>query len=163
MILGRVLEENQDERPGRATGPTTPDGKDRSSRNATKHGCRAKRVILSDESQAEYDALRAGWFEEYEPGTFASESLIDKLVLEDWLLKRAERRVVEAEERLEASGDAMQWTEEQHKHLQLMHRYKTTAERAFYRSWRAVEQLRGSRMREAFAMERMREHAAEKA
>ena len=160
----KVLDESKDEhRPGYATGPRTIQGKERSSRNATKHGCRTKRPLLGDESQAEYDALRAGWLEEYDPATFASVSLVEKVALEDWLLKRAERRVVEAEERLEADGDAMQASEEQHKQLQLMQRYKTTAERAFYRAWRAVEQLRSSRMREALAMERMRERTAEKA
>jgi hypothetical protein len=63
--------------------------------------------------------------------------LVEQLILNDWLLQRANRRMLEAEA---APADA----EYEHR-LELMQRYKTSAERAFYRALAAMEALRKDR------------------
>ncbi len=127
-------------------GPKTTEGKKRSSRNSTTHGLRATRVlILADESQDDYDETRDGWLTTYEPANYHETRLVDQLILNDWLLQRANRRLLETEVTLVGKEETCQpanWTAEQEHKLDLVQRYKTTLERAFYRSLNAVEGLR---------------------
>lgn len=117
----------------RGGGPHTEDGKKNSSRNSTKHGCRAKTRILPDERQEDYDKVAYGWKAEYEPEGYMEERLVELLIENDWMLRRVMRRLKETEE---GTHD-----------FDLMLRYKTTAERSFYRSLNAVQQLRKDRIR----------------
>ena len=131
--------------------PNTPEGKDISSKNATKHGIFSKRIILEDESQDDYDRLIAGWYEQWEPADFQEKKLVDTLIRNDWWHQRAERRLFEAEAAIaDRSGVNPQgWTAEDKHLLENMQRYKTTMERAFYRAWRALQGLRKDVMRES--------------
>lgn len=126
-----------------STGPNTPEGKGKSSQNSIKHGRRATRVvILEGETQEDYDALREGWLTHFGPGEFAAERLVERVILNDWLVERASRWLLEAQAAVACGGDPMEWSEEKLHRLDLMLRYQTSAERAFYRSWRAAENLR---------------------
>ena len=68
---------------------------------------------------------------------------------------RAERNAEEAEARLEEK-DPSEWTDADHKFLQLMMRYQASRERTFHRAWRAFEQLRKDRLGEALAILRLK-------
>ncbi len=115
----------------RGGGPKTPEGKAKSSENSAKHGMRAKQFRLAaDETQEEYDEHRANWWAQLGPESFLEEQMMNQLILNHWLMLRGNRRYLEAE----IEGD-------QHT-IELMQRYKTTAERAFYRSWAVVRQLK---------------------
>jgi hypothetical protein len=63
---------------------------------------------------------------------------------------------MKAEARL-AEMEPEEWTESDHKFLQLMMRYQTTRERSFHRAWRAFEQLRKDRLGEAAAVQRIKQ------
>ncbi len=130
----------------------TPEGKEQSARNATKHGLLAKRyLILADETREQYEETRKGWLENYEPADYHEARLVDQLILNDWLLKRANRRLLDVEAALTGEEETCQaagWTAEQEHKIELMLRYKTTQERAFYRSLNAVEGLRKDLLRE---------------
>ncbi len=118
-------------------GPNSATGKGRSSQNSTKHGARSTSVlILADETQEDYDEVRNGWLANYEPADYHEMRLVEQLILNDWLMQRANKRLLEAE----AEG-------EEHR-IELMMRYKTTNERAFYRSLNAIEGLRKDMRRE---------------
>ncbi len=127
-------------------GPKSPWGREKSSRNSTTHGLRATRVlILAGESQDDYDDTREGWLATYEPENFHERSLVEQLILNHWMMQRANRRLLEAEADLVGSEEtryADGWTPAQEHTLDLVQRYKTTHERAFYRSLNAVESLR---------------------
>ncbi|HEU5231571.1 MAG TPA: hypothetical protein VFU50_01835 [Terriglobales bacterium] len=113
----------------RGGGPNTADGKKNSSRNSTTHGCRAKTVVILDgECQEDYDQMKSEWNEEFGPESYMEERLVEILVDNDWFLRRAMRRLHEAE-----AGDG---------NVDLMQRYKTSAERSFYRSLNALQGLR---------------------
>ncbi len=128
--------------PSKSGGPKTPEGKKRSSQNSTAHGLRSTHLmILPDEERAEYEKTRQGWMETYEPEGYHEVRLVDQLILNDWLLKRANRRLIKAE----TDEDA---TEEHEHRRELILRYKTTSERAFYRALSAVEGLRKDILRE---------------
>jgi hypothetical protein len=132
--------------PGKSTGPLSDTGKDTSSQNATKHGGRANRLIIKGERQEDFDALRKEWFDEYVPKKGLEESLMEHIVQCKWFLIRAERNVMEAEARL-TEKDPDEWTDNDHKYLQLMMRYQ---------AWRAFEQLRKDRIGEAAGMVRLK-------
>jgi hypothetical protein len=51
----------------KSTGPRTPEGKLRASRNAVTHGLTARHEVLSIEDRAEYEALRAALISEHQP------------------------------------------------------------------------------------------------
>lgn len=113
----------------RGGGPKSIDGKKNSSRNSTTHGCRAKTVvILEGEHQEDYDQMKSEWNEEFGPESYMEKRLVEILVDNDWFLRRAMRRLHEAE-----AGDG---------NVDLMQRYKTSAERSFYRSLNALQHLR---------------------
>ena len=146
-----------EKKPGMATGPTTPEGKERSARNATTHGVRAKNtLILPDETQEEFDRVKAGWMAEYGPHGYAEERLVEEVYLNDWFLKRAMRRLQEAEAKLlEHIDDSEEELARYEKRVDLMLRYKTTQERSFHRALGAVQAFRrdlAARTKHFFAM-----------
>ncbi len=128
----------------RGGGPKTPDGKANSSQNSTQHGLRAKTVvILAEESEEEYEKVVRGWNERWVPTDYEQEKLVESLIQNDWLHRRAQRWLLATEARIvaEAGLDAVDWTAEQRHKMELVQRYKTTAERAFYRAWSALRGL----------------------
>jgi hypothetical protein len=90
-------------------------------------------VILPDEIQEDYDRTRRHWVTEFEPEGYMEERLVEILIENDWGLKRAVRRLNQAE----AAGQD----------IQPRLRSKYSAERAFYRSLNALQQLRKDLMR----------------
>jgi hypothetical protein len=78
---------------GKATGPRTLQGKQKASRNATKHGVFSKVIVLSSESKAEYEELLAGLRETLQPEGTLEELLVEKLATTLW----RQRRLLSAE------------------------------------------------------------------
>jgi predicted metal-dependent hydrolase len=121
----------------RSPGPRTPEGKAISSQNATTHGCRSKTLILRHEDPAEYEALHKKWWDEYQPSGHIEETLVQQLIDNHWFLKRASLRLEQVE--WEMPMNAKHWIESYQKEVGLFTRYKTAAERAFYKSFHEVE------------------------
>ncbi len=129
-----------EEKKKRGGGPKTSEGKGRSSRNSTKHGACAKHfLVLEDESKDEYQRHYDGWLDEFQPQSFIEQELLQQLIWNSWLMKRATRRAMKNE--ATADVEPANWTAPEEHKLELMQRYKTTAERAFYRSLGALRQL----------------------
>jgi hypothetical protein len=61
----------------KSTGPKTPEGKAASFMNALRHGLRARKVVLRDENQNDYDRLHAGFQDLYRPQNAAEQHLVD--------------------------------------------------------------------------------------
>ena len=72
----------------RATGPRTPQGKERSKFNARKHDLFSKDVLLHDESRTEYDALLDGLMEDRQPRGKLGIVLVEKLATNLWRQRR---------------------------------------------------------------------------
>lgn len=124
--------------PGRSTGPLTPGGKSRSSMNRLDHGCRSEQLILPTEDPAEYEFTYNGWLEAYPcDGDPEAQTLVFETAKAHWFLKRNEKRLHQIESRLPA--DAWLWTDDNHKLLANATRYKTAAERSFFRWYKALE------------------------
>lgn len=74
--------------PQRSTGPRTPAGKARVSRNALKHGLAGKDLVFPSENPRHYDAFRAGLIESLDPRGDLEALLADRIVADAWRLRR---------------------------------------------------------------------------
>jgi hypothetical protein len=141
-------------RQGQGGGPNTDTGKQRSSRNSTKHGCTARQVaLLENEDPEEYDAHERRWVTEYRDERVSNERLRQEVIRASWLLQRIERRYDEVEAKL-GKKSILKWTEAEHQQMQLVLRYRTTAERTFHRALGALEGMRRGRELEKIALEK---------
>jgi hypothetical protein len=104
-------------------------------------------LLLAGESEETYQETRRGWLKSFEPTGYHEERLVEQVILNDWLLRRANRRMLEAE----AAVDAENYEDR----IERVQRYKTSAERAFYRALAAVESLRKDQLRERLIEERL--------
>jgi hypothetical protein len=75
----------------KSTGPRTPEGKRVSSQNALKSGLDAKSQIVPGESPEEFAELQAEYFEQFAPAGAEQRFLVDKLIRNEWLLRRYHR------------------------------------------------------------------------
>ena len=74
-----------------STGPRTPEGKIRSSQNASKHGLTAREVIIAAGEQEEFDDLLANYQADVKPQGAIQQTLFNQLVAAAWNLRRIGR------------------------------------------------------------------------
>ncbi|HEX3681052.1 MAG TPA: hypothetical protein VHU83_00825 [Bryobacteraceae bacterium] len=162
------MPESDEDRPYRppsytfSTGPKSPEGKAASSQNATKHGCCSNKLILPDEDEQEWNDLKQGWMDDYNPHTHAARALVYDAAVAQWLLLRARRRYYEAEWSIYSElPDPIRWADAHHQKIERFTRYRTTAERAFTRALNNLERLRKTRQQEVERALRHEQRAAE--
>ena len=73
----------------KSTGPTTPEGKERSRRNAIRHGLTAETVIAPLEDAEDYQAFEAAVIADYDAATAVERELVLRLASVLWRLRRA--------------------------------------------------------------------------
>ena len=117
---------------------------------------RSRTVIIGEERQEDFDRLAAGWRADFDYEGQAAESLLERVILEDWFLRRAVGVYMDAEAEL-AEVHPLDRTEEQHAQMQLYLRYKTTAERSFYRAYYALRGLRKDKLKEELDLNKWRQ------
>jgi hypothetical protein len=136
----RIFEESEKRNCGR-TGPTSPEGRCASSKNAINHGACARTLILPHESEEEWQLLLAHWCETYQP---AEDSLAYEFVLKtaqaEWHRRRAQLNFDDCMAST-GGGSTINWTPDQIKKHDLALRYKNSAERSFQREFRLLEQF----------------------
>ena len=69
-------------------GPTTPEGKARSSQNALKHGLTAGFTLLPSESEPDFERLLEAHRNHHQPATALEEELVRNLAVTRWRLAR---------------------------------------------------------------------------
>ena len=74
--------------PAQPMGPRTELGKERSSRNAIKHGIFSKAILLQGESRKEFESLHRELWETVRPVGRLEELLVDKLASISWRYRR---------------------------------------------------------------------------
>jgi hypothetical protein len=135
-------------KPRGRTGPTTEQGKQIASRNAAKHNCTSKSLIVPGEIQSEFDALLASLIAEYQPATEMQQIRVEEAARATWELRRAHREFDKSQVRLYGEQPNMcDWTPKQQAELDRMSRYRTRAERAYHRALQSIECLRTMRLR----------------
>ena len=70
------------------TGPRTREGKEKSKKNATKHGIFSSVIVLDGESRSEYQSLLNGLRAAYQPEGTLEEVLVEKLATLLWRTRR---------------------------------------------------------------------------
>ena len=73
----------------KSTGPTSPEGKQRASRNALRHGLTAETVIMPLEDADDYEAFEESVAASFDPETAVERELILRLASLLWRLRRA--------------------------------------------------------------------------
>ncbi len=73
----------------KSTGPTTPEGKERSRCNAVRHGLTAETVIADLEDADDYQAFEAAVIADYDAQTAVERELVLRLASVLWRLRRA--------------------------------------------------------------------------
>jgi hypothetical protein len=73
----------------KSTGPKTPKGKERSARNAIRHGLTAETVIAGLEATEDYQAFEAAVITDYDAETAVERELVLRLASVLWRLRRA--------------------------------------------------------------------------
>ena len=115
-------------------GPATPEGKLRSSQNATRHGLLACCVVMENEASTAFDALLAEHVDRLQPADALELGFIEEMAAACWRMRRAwalETRIYENHAKAQPPGDeidrmAAAFTDSAtHPGLGLMHRYET--------------------------------------
>ena len=121
----------------RRGGPTSPEGKAKSSLNRLTHGCRSETIVLPFEDPEQWEFTLQSWMTSYNPQESTAATLVFETARAQWIFQRNQQRLDETESGL--PPDAIQWTEEHIKRYNNFLRYKTTAERGFYRAFNNLE------------------------
>jgi hypothetical protein len=129
------------------TGPTTEQGKQISSRNASKHNCTSTSLIVNGESPAEFASLLENLTAEYQPETEMQQIIVKEAARAIWELARVNREFDKSQQQLYlAQSNMHEWNTAQQAEFERMLRYRTKAERAYGRAWQRVEYLRKLRL-----------------
>ena len=73
----------------KSTGPRTPEGKEKASQNALKHGLFAREAVIRGEDEDEFEMHRESLLDQLMPRAPLEEILADRIVDLSWRLKRA--------------------------------------------------------------------------
>jgi hypothetical protein len=119
-----------------STGPQTPEGKQRSSRNALKHGLFSRQILMWDEDAGELEQFRQDMLESLRPVGAMEEMLADRIVSESWRLQRADRLEAKEFNRTEY------WNIE---NVTLLEIYQVRIERSMYRAIKELERRQEAR------------------
>ena len=118
----------------RSRGPVTPEGKRRSSQNATRHGLLARCIVMENESQTAFEALLAQHLDRLRPADALEFGFIEEMAAAYWRMRRAwalETRIFENHAKAQPPGDeidrmAAVFTDPAaHPGLGLINRYET--------------------------------------
>ena len=144
-----------DERKPNATGPTgprTPEGKARSSRNAFRHGLTGQRFVFTDEEAPAYREHHAAIAAYYKPFGPIETSLVDAIAVGIWRLQRAaaiEQGIFTEEELRDSEaadprGPAAAW-QSQAKFLDLLGKYERRLRRALEKDKNELAEIQSAR------------------
>jgi hypothetical protein len=72
----------------KSTGPITPAGKSKVAQNARKHGLTAQQIVLSGESEADYEHLLGAYLDQFQPQTTLEFELVHVMAAARWRHRR---------------------------------------------------------------------------
>ncbi|MCC6345330.1 MAG: hypothetical protein IT166_24225 [Bryobacterales bacterium] len=127
-------------------GPVTPEGKARSSQNGRIHGFTASRIVFhTPEEQADYDALLRDYTAHLKPNGPIELDTFHQLIHAAWRLRNL--AIADAALYEKAGADPfLSEDPEIEKRAALLHRYRTTAERAYTRALNQLKSLQNNRL-----------------
>ena len=135
----------------KSTGPKSEEGKARASMNALSHGLTAEQAVLPHEDDHDYEKLRAGMLESYDPADTAEQALVEELANAYWRLLRLHRVETRYWENLGGSynradeGIAEALIHTPDRQTRNFFRYYAQIEKSYYRALAAANQIKRDR------------------
>ena len=130
----------------KSTGPTTPEGKQHSSRNALQSGISAESEIIIGERPDDLARLRDEYLQHYRPDSPVARDLVDSLVRSAWLRRRF--ALIEADLFNSRYDDLIEPDVHRafrfgnyYKRFNLLERRINSVDRAFHRSLKALKEI----------------------
>ncbi len=141
----------------KSTGPTSSEGKKKSSMNRLSHGFASSATVMPGEDPNEFKALLDSLIAEYQPVGETEQILVEKMATNNWLSQRAFR--------LQGYAFSAQMLQDDKfgmpKDLGLLIRYHAAAERAFHKAH--TELVKAQKERKKSEIGFVRSEAAEAA
>jgi hypothetical protein len=150
-----------------SAGTKTPEGIQKSSMNALRHGLTAKALVLTNESHAQYDALEAQYVARFQPADGVEMDLVNDMVTSRWRLRRIwsmqtaafdlkmDQMELEIAEKFTSIDQptrtvvAFSSMANNEKSLQLLLRYETTYNRMYNRAMKTLQDLQKDHVNQA--------------
>jgi hypothetical protein len=137
-------------------GPTTDEGKEKSSRNAIKHGLTAGNgnILLDCESPDEFDEVQKKLLGIHAPATPAERDIVEEMIAARWRTRRMwtiETNLLNAEILTQASpdlGSAFRKLADDSRSLALASRYEARLQRVYDRAYKTLRELQQARKSE---------------
>jgi len=122
----------------KSTGPTSPDGKARSSQNAVKHGLTSKEFFLKEGEEPEFSDFLAAFHDDLQPEGALEDDLFRQFTHAAWGLRRCRRLEVESAEGYE--GDPLTFSD-----MDQLDRHIRRLERTYHRTLKELRALQTER------------------
>jgi hypothetical protein len=126
----------------KSTGPKTPEGKAKSSMNALRHGLRASTILIRGEKPEDFDRLRAGLQDHYQPQNPAEQHLVDQAVIAQWKLVRSQVFEDACDKDLTSNRDRAD-------NLARMTQVQCRLERTYFKAYKELDRIKGLREKQA--------------
>ena len=141
-----------------STGPSSPEGKAVSSRNATTHGLTGNFAVLPHEDNAEFEGFMLGYLGAFQPRNHHEFFLVERMVESRWKLDRLKRMEAALVQQMTSqdttntdpdavivaamlAGNANVYA--------VLQRYSAAAERSYYKAKHELEQERAQQAERA--------------
>ena len=147
----------------KSTGPRTDAGRAAVRFNGLTHGLTAETLVLTGESQADFESLLASFEAEHDPATPTEVALVSQLTMAAWRLRRGfhaeasylTKRILDTRDsanrdytNLDASDHIAIAMDRSAQTLNNFSRYESRLERSFYRALNELQRLRKQRLAE---------------
>ena len=144
----------------RSTGPVTPEGKQRSSLNATRHGLTGQVIITTEEEKKAYDSHCASFFHDWQPQGATEKHLVQTVAAKQWQMHHADAMLqsiyalgqdalagkIDAEHpEIHDALTAGMFTMQKSKELDLIGRYASRLQRDFRHALRDLQTMQAQR------------------
>jgi hypothetical protein len=133
-----------------STGPRTEVGKAEIAKNALKHGVFSKQIVLEEESQKEFEALKMEFYSQFQPQGLLEHLFWERALTAAWRLSRVmqmESRLMNYASKRSFLGKGL--TEvlggTQGDELSLLSRYEISLEKILFRSLAELRALQATR------------------
>jgi hypothetical protein len=145
----------------KSTGPITPEGKLKSSQNATKHGLLARSIVLEGEVLERFTALLDSLIDLFQPHTCVESALVENMAVARWrqmrlwgmeqadMAREMQKQALRAGNEETAAHDAPTRSAiafrtlcDHSRSLDTFNRYETRFERQYLRSLDRLEKMR---------------------
>ncbi len=137
-------------------GPITPEGKERSSRNSTRHGLLSASSVLQGESTDAFAELLDQYVQSFNPEIPVEMDMIEEMTSAYWRMRRLwaiETKLMDDQINLQSADDPMTRITDsfsalcENNKINILNRYESRLHRIYQRSLRNLLLMRGNKVK----------------